>query len=697
MARPLFARIRPGHDAGWHRNACAWALRTWVAAAAVLAVTASAHGAEPPRGAARPESAPAERETVGPLSISSAGRARVRGDRPERASIHAAWTPPANDPDRADRDALAKFERTTLPSTIVEVAPEPWMKQLAAPDLPIRWNRGTVEYLRYFKDDPRGQAMMRAWLRRAGRYQARMQAILREHGVPEDLVWVVLAESGFNPRVRSAAGAAGPWQFMDGTAGVYGLAKDHWVDERFDVERSTHAAAAYLADLETRFGSWELALAAYNAGYGLVMTAIERHNTNNFWALAEMESGLPHATVNYVPKILAAALVARNRDVFDVAASDVQALPPVDWTEIEVPRSVRLTSLARELDVDADLLAELNAHLVRGRTPPNKKGATRVRVPKAAKGRARAAVAALTREWEGESTYTVREGDRLAAIASAHGIAEKQLRRDNGILDAAEVRRGVVLVVPSGGGAVAKPEDASERPLAAVPRVAAGKNERLVFFTATRASTPASIAAAFGVPWAKIVAWNDLDPRARVQPGQVLQIVVAREWTAGAKDVVVHEKDEVDLVQRGSKEHLEAALARRGKQRRAVKAKKGDTLAKLGKRFDLTDGDLARINGYPRDHELVPGEVVVVYVDDSATRGTIDAPPPRSSPGRDDALATRDAAVSGHDDEVRPDDEATRADEPTGPRARPRRERRRSHSASTPSTSRLPGRREAPP
>jgi membrane-bound lytic murein transglycosylase D len=227
-----------------------------------------------------------------------------------------------------------------------------------------------------------------------------------------------------------------------------------------------------------------------------------------------------------------------------------------------------------------------------------------------------------------------------------------------------------------------------------------GKHERIVFFTATRASTPTSIAAAFAVPWAKIVGWNDLDPRARVQPGQVLQIVVPREWTASSKDVVVHERDDVDLVQRGSKEHLEAALARRGKQRRAVKAKKGDTLAKVGKRFDLTDGDLARINGYARDHELAPGEVVVVYVDDADTRGTIEAPPPRVSAGRDDALAGRDAAVSGRDADARDVDEPARASagaEPRASKSATPRVRRRSRSASTPSTSRLPGGRGAPP
>ena len=705
MSRPQGARKGARK---WHRNACAWALRSClVACCAAPFVPADTASAKDPKDPEDPE-----RDVTGPLSISRAARARVRGDRPERASIHAAWTPPAHDPDRSDREALAQFERETLPPTIVEVAPEPWMTKLAKPDLPVRWNKGTVEYLRYFKDDPRGKAMMRAWLRRAGRYQAKMQAILREHGVPEDLVWVVLAESGFNPRVRSGVGAAGPWQFMDGTAGVYGLAKDHWIDERFDIERSTHAAAVYLADLETRFGSWELALAAYNGGYGLVMTAIERHNTNNFWALCEMESGLPHATVNYVPKIVAAALVARNREVFDMTAADVQALPPIDWTVIDAPRSIRLASLARELDVDADLLAELNAQLVRGRTPP--KRTTKVRVPKAAKSRASGAVAALKSEWSSESSYAVREGDRLAAIAEAHGITEKQLRRDNGILDAAEVRRGVVLVVPAAGSKVASrpAAEASERPLAAVPHVSPGKDERLVFFTATRSSTPSSIAAAFAVPWAKVVAWNDLDPRARVQPGQVLQIVVPRKFDGTKQGVVVHEQNEVELVERGSKEHIEAALARRGKERRAVKAKKGDTLAKIGKRFDLTDGDLARINGYGRDHELAPGEIVVVYVQDGTTRGTVDAPAPRASAGRDDGLAGRDAAVTGRETAERDDDEPTPATANAEPTARKaaaasdrastkarkatRRERKR-RDASTLSTSRVPGHRTEPP
>jgi membrane-bound lytic murein transglycosylase D len=158
-------------------------------------------------------------------------------------------------------------------------------------------------------------------------------------------------------------------------------------------------------------------------------------------------------------------------------------------------------------------------------------------------------------------------------------------------------------------------------------------------------------------------------------------------------------------VQRGSREHIEAALERRGKERRAVKARKGDTLAKLGKRFGLTDGDLARINGYARDHELAPGELVVVYVDAGTTRGTVGAPTPRVSSGRDDALAGRDAAVTGRDDaDSRDEDEpasarTTASSDDAAPPKRPRarkHERRRAHDPSTPGTSRVPGRAGEP-
>ena len=646
-----------------------------------------------------------------PIEASQEGRRRVRGDRAERASVHAAWTPPAYDPDQADRTALAEFEARALGATqtIIDVAPEPWMNRLAAPGLPVRWNEGLVEYLRYFTKDPRGTAMMRAWLRRAGRYEAVIRRILKEHDVPEDLVWVVMAESGFNPRVRSAAGAAGPWQFMEGTGGVYGLSKSYWVDWRYDIERSTIAAATYLQDLRVRFGSWELALAAYNAGYGLVMTSIERHNTNNFWALAEIESGLPHATVNYVPKIVAAAIVAKNRDALGFTTAEVAPLAPVEWIEVEVTHSTPLAEVARLAESDPDLIAELNAHFVRGRTPPGK--AARVRIPRSASERFADARAELQSMWASQTTHVALEGEPLSEIARAHGTTEKELRKRNGIRDTAEVTAGVVLVVPSGPAAVASgaptAAGSSERPLAAVIGLEVKAQQRLVFFEVTRATTTASLVRAFGATWDRIVAWNDLDPHARLQPGQLLQLLVPQSFDAATRGVSVYELAQVRHVLRGSREHLEASLALRGKQRRAIKAKRGDTLESIGRRADLTTGDLARINDYPRDHAIAVGELVIVYVDERHRKGTVDAPAPRGHRERDATelaageVADRDATIEHGASEGDGDEQAARrAEQDPLPATRAATERTRGRARrnpSTPSSSRVPGRqRESP-
>ena len=129
-----------------------------------------------------------------------------------------------------------------------------------------------------------------------------MRRVLREQGLPEDLIWVSLVESGFDPAIRSPAGAAGLWQLMPDGARIYGLVVDRWIDERLDPERSTDAAARYLADLHRRFGAWELALAAYNMGYGGLLAAIRKYNTNDYWELSRFESGIPFETALYVPR-----------------------------------------------------------------------------------------------------------------------------------------------------------------------------------------------------------------------------------------------------------------------------------------------------------------------------------------------------------------------------------------------------------
>ena len=184
------------------------------------------------------------------------------------------------------------------------------------PDLPVRFHDRVVRYLEYFRDSRRGQSLMRAWLRRSSRYGGMITQTLEARGLPRDLRCVAMAESGFDPTVRSHRGALGMWQFVPRTGREYDLNSNRWFDERMDPIKSTDAAARMLGDLHRRFGSWELALAAYNMGYGALLRAIRKYNTNDYWVLADLEAGLPFETTIYVAKIMACSVVMRNTETF---------------------------------------------------------------------------------------------------------------------------------------------------------------------------------------------------------------------------------------------------------------------------------------------------------------------------------------------------------------------------------------------
>jgi membrane-bound lytic murein transglycosylase D len=523
--------------------------------------------------------------------------------------------------------ALDEFERErlgpdrALPKTIVDGPPEAWMKDLALPDLPIRWNARLVEYLHYFRDDPKGQALLHAWLDRLGRYEARLRTVLTEAGVPGDIVYVALVESGFDPRAQSAVGAGGMWQFMEPTARVYGLRGNYWRDERFDYERAAYAAGAYLADLHTRFRTWELALAAYNAGYGLVVKSIRTNNSNSFWVLSEVENGLPRQTINYVPKILATAIAAKNPKVFGY---EYTANPAANLVEVSVPGGTRIQDVAQGINIDANLLREYNGHWIRGRTTPDEKS-TKLRIPRA-KLQAFEGLEPEFRSPEQElHSYSVRLGEHIDEIAERHGVTPKALRRLNGVQDSGELAPGILLAVPP--PLPVKDQPPEVKPIVAVPALKSAGGERLVFFRVTRASTPRRISRAFATPWERIVAWNDLDPSARLVDGQMLQIFVSEDFSPETAQVRIFDQQQVRYVVRGSIEHLKALLDDRNMQRRGHKVKEGQSLARIAKLYDLSQGSLARINGVKRGYRPKTGEILVVYLPKRSTRGTVSAPP----------------------------------------------------------------------
>jgi membrane-bound lytic murein transglycosylase D len=269
------------------------------------------------------------------------------------------------------------------------------------------------------------------WFGRAGRYLKMIQDTLRNHGLPEDLAFVAMIESGFNPVAVSRAGAKGLWQFMAGTARAYGLRVDQWVDERFDPEKSTMAAAAYLRDLYAQFGSWSLAQAAYNAGEMTVIRAIRAVGSKDFWALARSTS-LAQETKEFVPQIQAATVIGQDpsRYGFDVrghSANDVEL--------VSIPPRTNLTAVARVSGVSKETLRSLNPVLVKGVTPPG--APYSLRVPAGTTGAIYAALTTRRSPAERSSVradvHVVRAGDTVNAIAKRHGVGVNDLRRWNNL------------------------------------------------------------------------------------------------------------------------------------------------------------------------------------------------------------------------------------------------------------------------
>src|ERR1700722_1009158 len=255
------------------------------------------------------------------------------------------------------------------------------------PYLPVRWDDRVVRYLELFRDDPRGRATFANLYRHSGRWQAMIRRALRKKSLPEDLLWVAMIESGFEPVARSAAGAVGLWQFMPETGKIYGLTVDRWLDQRLNTPLETDAAADFLADLHRRFGSWELALAGYNMGYAGLSSVVKRFNTNDFWSLARTEGTLPWETTLYVPKILAAAVVTHNLAAFGFG--DLQTEGPVETDDVTVPPGTPLVVVAQAAGCTPKEVDTLNLELRAARTPPVGEGdaAYTVKVP-AGKGAA---------------------------------------------------------------------------------------------------------------------------------------------------------------------------------------------------------------------------------------------------------------------------------------------------------------------
>lgn len=242
--------------------------------------------------------------------------------------------------------------------------------------IPIESNAAIRSWIKYFTKTDR--ARFARFMERGARYRKLVQEILKDNGVPAELYYLGMIESGYASRARSHARAVGIWQFMPATARQYGLRVDHEVDERLDVLRATTAAAKYLKNLKREFGSWYLAIAAYNCGEGRVRQAVRRAHSRNFWTLAR-RGALPRETAQYIPKFQAAMHIARDPDRFGFVEQPHFNFPEI--RPMRFPASTHLSEISRRSRVPLAALRAMNPQLLHSRTPRHN-GSYSVWVPK---------------------------------------------------------------------------------------------------------------------------------------------------------------------------------------------------------------------------------------------------------------------------------------------------------------------------
>ena len=355
-------------------------------------------------------------------------------------------------------------------------------------DLPLVLNDQVASFINYFSS-PRGRATLEHAWARSGRYHDMIARILKEEGVPQDLIYLAQAESGFQPLALSRAGARGMWQFMAQSGELYGLERSWWIDDRQDPEKATRAAARHLKDLYNQFGDWYLAMAAYNSGASTVQHAVERTGYADFWELYR-RGVLPQETRNYVPIILAVTIIAKNPEQYGLQRVTAEPAPTTDSVTINYPVDLRL--VAECVDTSVDYLQELNPSLLRMTTPKDQSFI--LNLPIGSRDKYEAAMTAIPLDMRTYWRYhRVEYGDTLPSIARKYHTSPSTIAQANNLADD-DVKAGTKLIIPISPGHT----------------TTAAFSRRATHYKVRKGDTVASVADDFEVPVDKLRKWNHL-------------------------------------------------------------------------------------------------------------------------------------------------------------------------------------------
>ena len=432
--------------------------------------------------------------------------------------------------------------------------------------LPLVSSKQIDRIIEYFS--ARESERFQKWLNNAGLYKEHMLPILREYGLPDELFYLALIESGFNPVAYSYAHASGPWQFITSTGAIYGLKRNWWVDERRDPIKSTYAAAKYLKKLYEEFDDWFLALAAYNTGELRVWRAIRREGTRDYWKLRS----LPRETRNYVPTLMAGITIALDpgKYGFENKPEDMWK-----WDEVVIDRSYEFEDIARVSGVSSTLLKQYNPELRRWISPPgNNKYILRVPVGKGTGLADKLADIPDVDKKPQWTTHRVRRGQTLSYIARKYGTSISALIASNNIRNKNQIKVGQVLRIPT-------------NQYYASSTISTSQN--FVIYKVKKGETLSEIAGSYSVGLSKIRSINNLYGKRFIYPGQKLKIPV-------------------------SKKHISNySSTPSGKTKIIHVVKKGETLSEIADAYRVGLSKVRAWNNLYRKRFIYPGQKIVIY------------------------------------------------------------------------------------
>jgi membrane-bound lytic murein transglycosylase D len=459
-------------------------------------------------------------------------------------------------------------------------------------DFPVVINKQVNMYLDLFQN--RQRKHFSRWLARSTTYIPLIHQELEKAGLPKDLVYLAMIESGFNQRAYSRAKAVGMWQFMYGTGRDYKLQVDNYIDERRDAEKSTKAAIKYLSDLYGQFNDWHLAVAAYNGGPGKIRNGLKKYKTNNFWELAEKDY-LHLETKRYVPKLIAAIIIAKNPEKYGF--TDIAYEKPLAYETMEVGPGLSVNALALVSDCSEKEIRLLNQELKTDRTPLNRKKYL-VKIPKDSYSQAVANMDRLHSVVRtGYKTHIIAKNDTLTAICNTYKINKTTLLKVNN-LRSGKLQQGQHLripysmveyqLLPESGSALAQSRDS------------------LILHTIKNGDTLSKIATQYGVPEQMIVAWNGLESAHKIRAGNQLALFIVDDTAVIAQAAKQLKADRNTPSTPGTSPNSQIVLADTKKKvhqqqpaqslSRWYQVKRGDTLWNISQRFNTSPQQIKQLN-----------------------------------------------------------------------------------------------------